>query len=350
MSLFSGLLALCLPFAIAGGLSLWQYAVGRVVPETSLCRACRFDLKGLSAAASCPECGKSLSVPGAIVPLRVRSRSRLWLGIFLTGLPLCAAIAVLAVSVSQANFASVKPFWVLKAEALHGAPAQSAEALTEINRRIRADSIAADTWAPLVADAIQRRRTPSAPWNRGWSEFIELGRARAKVTDAQWTDYVRCSILTIEQHRKKLRQGAEAKFFLTVQAPYLSATTIPGAPVRIRSGMTRGSLNDVEFFNSNHSGSLATLTGNGSSGTGIALDLDSSVGIMPLKLTYRFDVLDSSTDKIAGTWEQDFFDSVEVIPPGGQIIEARTDASLVPAVHQSIRPSSFRIQPDGPPC
>ncbi|MBX3390422.1 MAG: hypothetical protein KF691_13310 [Phycisphaeraceae bacterium] len=342
MSFFVFLLALWTPFATVGGLLLWKYARGRAVPGTSLCRACRFDLKGLSAAPACPECGKSLTTPNAIVPLRVRSKSRLWLGLLLAGIPFCASIAVVALSISKANFTSVKPFWLLKTEALHGAPAQSAEALTEINRRIRADSIAIVTWAPLVADAIQRRRTPSARWNRGWSEFIELARARGRVTDAEWTDYVRYSIQAFDLHRKKMRTGAEAVFGVTVTGAQLGTSPPASAQTKIQYGLSRASLDGHEIYRRTHAlPTSATISANGSSGTAVHVAIDTPPTKSKLLLTYSFEAIDPVTDKSLGNWTQDFTDDVEVVPAETAIVESREDAALVPAIRRALRVDSL---------
>jgi len=320
------------------GVALLVHSIrGRLIPGTTLCRACKFDLSGLQSALSCPECGASLAATRAIVPRRVRPRGLLWLGIILTAIPLCIGITVAVVTATNFNLDSIKPFWVLKSEALQGAPARSAAALTELGKRIRSGSISEHQFASLASAAITLRRTPSATWNRSWSEIVELARTNGKVTDAEWTDYIRYTIVLVDRHRSKVRQGAEAPFGLTISGPMLGITPGPLAAAKIRYGITRVTIDSQVLFHKDELSGGATISGNGTTGTSRQLKMDAPVGKARMKVTCGFEALDSGNDRAIGSWATDSTDEIEILPADSVIVEAREDAALATAIRKSLR-------------
>lgn len=317
---------------------MWFYAVGRIVPGTSRCRACRFDLKGLSAAPACPECGKSLATPGAIIPLRIRSRGRLWLGILLLIISFGAAATFGGLALSKANIATIKPAWLLKVEALHGTPSQSAEALTEITRRIRADTTFADTWTRLVGDAMARRRNLAKPWNRGWSDFLELARAHGKVPDADWIDYVRYSTVALSQSRKVIRQGSKAPFGATLSGTQLGTAPASLARAVVGYSLERIVVGDVVVYQKHGSGhTTATISSSGMSGTTTYPTIDAPIGKHSFVITWRFEVMDPASESVAlGNYQIDFTQDIEVVSSDTPTIESRPTSAPRDAVTRSL--------------
>jgi len=325
-----------LALASAGVVLLITWYRGQAIAGSRHCRACGFDLAGLVNVQLCPECGASLDRPQAIVPKRVRPR---WL--------LAPGLALVLLSVLLGGTATIssgysldwyKPVWLLKAEALQGAPKRSAAALKELQRRIRASSLSDAQFTDLAKTAVTLRRSPSATWNRGWSDLLELARAHDKVTDTEWTDYVRYSIVPLDRHRKKLRQGAESTFGITVIGPQLGLWAGPRSQTQIRYGILRGTLgDDKEFFTNKHFGGRTTLSGNGSVATSQQIKIDAPIGKAPMKLTFHFDVFDQSGEKTIGSWDQDFTDEVEIVPADVVLVEARENPSLAPTIRQSLK-------------
>lgn len=337
----------CLGFAL-GGIALIARAIrGRLILGTTLCGACRFDLAGIPNAVSCPECGGSLVNPGAVVPRRIRSNGLLWLGIVIAAIPILLGGTTGVLIASKATFNSIKPMWLLKAEALQGAPNRSSAALSEITRRIRAGSLSDAGFSAIANTAISLRRNRAAAWNRGWSEVIELARVSGKVTDSEWTEYVRYSIVPIERHRKKLRQGAEAPFGLTLTGPQLTPSPAPGAQATVRYGIVRGTLGDNEFVRSDQLDTSATISGSGSSGTTKQIKIDAPIGMNRMNLTWHFEVLDPIDNKTLGTWEQEFADEVVVLPADGIIVESKANPALAPAVQRSLKPHNLQRHSGG---
>jgi len=337
MSFLIVLILIPVASAFVGVALLFHAFRGKPVPGTTLCRACRFDLSGLTSAQTCPECGKSLSGPSAIVPRRVRTRGLLWLGIVLTAIPLSLGITAAVVTATKFNIDSIKPFWILKTEALQGTPARSAAALTELGKRIRSGSMSEHQFASLTNAAVALRRTPSAPWNRSWSEIIELARTNGKVTDEEWTDYIRYTIVPVHRHRKKMRQGAEAPFGLIISGPMLGITPGPFAAAKIRYGITRVTIDNQELFLKDELSGTATISGNGTTGTSRQIKMDAPIGRARMKLTCRFEVLDPSNDRAIGSWESDSTDDIEILPADAVIVETREDAALATAIRKSLR-------------
>jgi len=327
-------LALC---TLIGTVLTFQGFRGRPIPGTATCRACRFDLAGLHGAPSCPECGGNLSSPRAIVPRRIRPRFRLWLGLVLTASPLCIAIGALALGASKLNLNPYKPVWLLQAEAEIGTPMRASAALSELTQRLRTGSVSETQFATLISAAMKLRRTPSTVWNRGWSDIIELGRANDKVTDPEWTDYVRYSFVPIDRHRKTMRAGAEAPFEIALHGPQLGNATPAKSQARIRYGIIRATLNGVPFFDRPDLGATATISGVGSSSSGRQIEIPAAVGKGKMNLTCRFVVLDPADERELGSWEQDFTDDVVIVPTDTAIVMAREDAALAPEIRKSLR-------------
>ncbi|MGH7242711.1 MAG: hypothetical protein ACREJD_04780 [Phycisphaerales bacterium] len=345
--IFIAILALA-AIGLIGLVALIAAIRGTLVSGSTLCRACGFDLAGLGSASACPECGASLSDPRARTQKRIRSRGLFSLGIVLTSIPLFIGVAAGTLAATKFNFDSIKPVWLLQAEALQGAPARSGAALAELNKRIRANSLTDGQLESLArAAAVLRRRTNSSAWSQGWSEILESARSAGKVSDVEWVDYVRYTIVPLDRHRRKMRQGTEVPFGLIVAGPQLGVSPGSGAQARVRYGLVDVRFDGKEFFLSDQLGSTTTLTGAGSSGTATSIKVEAPPGKAKLILTWRFEVLDPNTENVLGTWDLDFTDDVEFLGENANIIEVREDVSLAAKVRQSLQISPFQNRSGG---
>ncbi len=331
-----GLILLVAVAVFLNGIIIFILAIrGRSVPGSLICSGCGFDVLGIPDESVCPECGKSLGVPGAARPRRSRSGIALTTGALLTLLPLLAVGGLIYAKTSSANLYPYAPVWLLMIEAEQGTPSRATASLDELAKRMRSGSLPEPTIASLVATAMRLRTTPNITWNDGWSEIIEQARASGRINDAQWVDYVRYSIVPICLHRKAIRRGAELPISLTIFGTQLG----PGSAARVvvRHGIDRLTLSGHEVVMNDFAHSQVTLRRSGTSRIGQLVRVGLPEGEHKSVATYRFEVLDpSDTNRVLGSWTQDFDNILEIAKPDAGVVSGISDDSLADKIRKAL--------------
>jgi len=165
MEFYVGLVML----VVAAGLLL-RAVVRRRVGDVPYCRKCGFELSGLTEPGRCPECGRQLAHRGAIRVGEVRIRKRLmWVGVGFAVLGgACVGIDALNRN-GKFNLTSVKPAWLLYAEAYLLDDSRASVATDEIVGRGQAMTLSAGWNSRLLRISLDRhsqrwRSFPYAQW------------------------------------------------------------------------------------------------------------------------------------------------------------------------------------------
>ena len=166
------------------GLVVWGWR-GRHVDDHPHCASCRFDLFGLNAPRTCPECGHDVTAPGAVIRgLRVVRRGPLATGLALLlalALPLALMLSVEASRTSVYTHApSALLHWLLDD------PVALAELMERVERgnagastrdRVHAHLDRSLSWELRVRPEVQKGRSPG-----GYISLVVWGLHSAHVT------------------------------------------------------------------------------------------------------------------------------------------------------------------------
>lgn len=177
-------------FAGLGLLLLVLGVRGRRIDDHPWCRKCRFDLYGLKAPATCPECGLDLSRSKAV---RIGQRKKRWGMVVVGALVLLISVSGLGVNgyfqVADVNWQHQKPVWLLEYEADQTPGPTSDAALAELLRRQDLGELSADQLDGLIEAGLNHQADASRNWQKDWGVLIEKARDSKHTTDAQWQRY-----------------------------------------------------------------------------------------------------------------------------------------------------------------
>lgn len=168
---------------------------GRRMDDHPLCRRCGYDLNGLYAPVSCPECGRSLSQQRAV---RFGHRRKRWFtlscGLMLLLLSLGGGGLAMWSHSRNFNWNTIKPLWLLRNEAASVNPGTRAAARKEILARINANGLSKSQIDDLVAQSLALQVDASKAWDPWWGDVFEAAWAGSLVSDARFKQYLTTAI------------------------------------------------------------------------------------------------------------------------------------------------------------
>ena len=213
------LFVVSLILALAGVALLVAGRRGRRVGDEPRCVACGFDLRGRPVDShACPECGRDLNRPGAVVH-GTRTPRRIPL---LTGLALSlAALVGLGVighrAYSEFDWYDHKPTsWLLRD--LDTAPATNNDPdAAELLARLWDDELNDDQAEALVDAILVVQGDRGNAWPTVWSDLLEAAVDQSRLTKAQRRRYVRQAFDVGFKVRPILRRGAVTRLELNIR-------------------------------------------------------------------------------------------------------------------------------------
>ncbi len=171
---------------VATGLVLLGLGLrGRRVNDHPICRRCRYDLYGLDAPATCPECGAALSGRQSVRHGQRRRR----LAMIVAG----AVLAVVALTIGGHNvwrtvqFEGVYPYMPLPWLCWR-VDGDDDRAFDEITWRIDDDELTDGQVESLIARGLGRYRHLH-PQRDYWAEILSVLRYEGFVLDDEWIEY-----------------------------------------------------------------------------------------------------------------------------------------------------------------
>ncbi len=287
--------AIALPLFMLGLVLVWRGWRGRLVNDHPYCRACGFDLTGLSKIREqCPECGSNLLNLGAVREgLRVRRYGLLIAGLLCLLVPLLPLGMTALSQVTQVNIQHYKPVWLLRAEAMRGSTSASKAALEEITRRLGNSSIIqlAEV-TTLIDETLRRQVNLNQAWEPAWGEVVEVTNGMGLLDQIRWEQYlqqaVQHSVTLIVRPQVRVgdpipyrvqlsgaRSGSKTRYWLEVKS---EQPKISNLAIRGRGSMT-------------HSSTLCTTSsGNSSSTQHLSPDEWQQLGPAPLTVPVHLEV------------------------------------------------------------
>lgn len=176
---------------------------GRRTDMHPLCAQCGYDLIASSDSLNCPECGRALDGPRAIVlGHRVRRKKPLVAGAVLL-FPALLVIIVLGIGTARGvNFNHHKPVWLLVREG-------DSAAVQELTRRVAAGVLSEAQVRALVERGLELQAERSRPWLHAWGTLIETAWIGS---DEQWLRYVRQGTAFRLDVRPRVRAGDRSSY------------------------------------------------------------------------------------------------------------------------------------------
>jgi hypothetical protein len=184
--------------ALAAAL-LTLYARGFVVARGRFCRACRFDLAGLTDAPACPECGGDLSAPRAVSPVLLRRhRAILAAGVLL----LLCSVAMLGY-LGFTNRSSILPSLpnriLIPLEA-----AGVSEARTVIAMRAQDPEAFTDAqWQTLLTRALAHQADTTVAWDTRWGDVLGYAFVSRRMSEPQMAAYLSHGVISTVRIRDR---------------------------------------------------------------------------------------------------------------------------------------------------
>lgn len=315
---------------------------GRRINDHPLCARCRFDLSGLvtpgtPATLPCPECGASLTAPGAIrTGQRVRRRSAIAAGSLLLLISASLGGALAWGSATAFNWNTIKPVWLLSRETASNDRAAADAAAAELLGRVRADKLSHKQLAAVVDRALDLQADADAHWPVALGDLIEHAWSRGMIRQEQIGLYARqaTDALTME-FRQTTVAGSPWPILLTLPggragngvgihlAERWDEILVGGVRVsQPASGFTG-------FFNVQSAGS-------GSMGYDYTLDVEPGEHEVRGRWTIRaVEGFDLKAEPLA-EWTIERTGRVTVLPPDADLIRLRRDESLREQIRKAI--------------
>lgn len=233
-----------------GSVRSWWFSRGGKRAGTRYCRACNFDLTGLTRddttpAKRCPECGAEIDREGAVVVGKaITRRPKLEWAALAVALATALVFATLTVSRPPVPWLHLMPDWVLVRMAKGGTAADADNALRELSKRWGFVSWMPTPWrvasiiglnypadalpmggkqppnlaavAELAREALERQSDRSRPWVPVWGQVIESAIALNLLDEQQQARYQDNWIVLSIQVQRRTRRGTNTPMMFEV--------------------------------------------------------------------------------------------------------------------------------------
>ena len=242
---------------------------GRLVGDDSICRNCRYDLRGRPTGSTiCPECGADLAKPKAIQRGRRNRRP----GLAVTGVALALGALLyspVATSISQINWIQYKPLgWILN-DADSTTPATRDAGLAELLRRMKGNELSHRQTNRIVEHVLAVHGDTTRQWSPDWGLLLDAAARAHRLTDEHFERFLKQSVELYLDIKPRIRRGGTSRFSYHLRINRTSGVAKPQADTAISVGRFRGTikLSDISFTDrnldlwGNIDGSYRTLIG-----------------------------------------------------------------------------------------
>lgn len=216
-----------LPLVGGGALLMRLGFRGRRINDHPICRACRFDLVGLSPDSQhpdlCPECGTSLTGPSrsrftrrarrAVIDGERRKRWRVFaLGVALLLSGLGTGFWLTYKPLAKFPWTTWMPDWVLVELVDSPSPQQPGPVIKELLGRLNNRSLSTHAIGRAVQQILVVQADENRPWDSTLGYFVQRARALEALSDDLWRQYVTQSVRPV----LLVRPGEGGDLFLEV--------------------------------------------------------------------------------------------------------------------------------------
>jgi hypothetical protein len=324
--------------AVLGLLLLTLALRGRLTARGLFCRNCHFDLAGLTAPQTCPECGRDLSQPQSTKPtLRRVHKPALALALLL--FTAAAVLTTLSLTRGPTFFAKLPDAQLLLLNRLN-----VDEALTELAARTtRTPPLSDAHWRTLIARALAHQADTDTPWDPRWGQVLAHALIQNRLGEPQLRAYLAHAIDARVTIRDRITHDADSIGYWVSWRDGRISTAGPSVPTGFfyRVGMDRAALvGDDAARRGGHSsgGQLTIPSGNssGSSATGSTIRIPAHTPRdQPVRVFIEttFTLLDANDETLITLDPVRHEQSVRILPPGEPVVRTVTD----PAAAETIR-------------
>jgi len=312
---------------VAGVLGLALAVVGFRgvrVHDRATCRRCRFDLSGSPGATVCPECGRDLSLRGAVVAgLRRRSRWKIALGLLLL-LTTAGGFGFWYASRSNVKLNTFKPAWMLAMEARSQDTARASAALDELVLRSGNAKLSAGIEQELIDEALRQQAPETLLWLPQWADLVVQARQAGRLEDAKWKTFLRAGVKFELLIKPKMRRGQQASFAYRTSGPRLGNTTI-----YCRIEMPELVVGPQKFETHAGSWSGMAISGAGLSISSTLRTIEAPEGVHPVRMVLRVQIFDNPAASFGDSGAEAVPVDVIDVPLSGEVEIVAPDALLV---------------------
>ncbi|HVT82878.1 MAG TPA: hypothetical protein VHM90_19725, partial [Phycisphaerae bacterium] len=249
---------------------------------------------------------------------------------------------LLYVSAAHVNMIRYEPYFMLRRDFEHAAPAGSDAALAEICRRMDAGALKEADLSPLVEEILGWQADPGHGWELRWGNLIEECAARSMVSKGQWERYLAHAVGVRFLTNAKLHQGTNADVAVQVQSLRFDSSVHPrGVPLMHLDvdwkmdieGSVRADTADFDVrFDDSRQKFVENWYMFGAPSRAGGKILADGVHQAKVEYTLRFRYIDGTAGTVQGAQPVGF----EVLPPNVPLVEVRRDAAAIAAMQKAL--------------
>lgn len=350
-------LVLLVALLVAGLWLLIAGLRGDRVPEHTVCRACRFDLRGVEPV-KCPECGADLAAPRAMALVRRRRNSRrAWTGAVLTLLALAVPVALLIDAAASGRLSAHLPTPVLAFEMRLMGDRTPVSVTNELIKRCAAGEVS-DSTLRTVAIAVTRMRSGDETLAPALNALVGDATAKGLISKDVLAAHVVVPRLMETRVPERMHVGGTA-----IRAPVNlgDASRLPADGVwlvsrRIVAVEVNGKRlpsssiatgNERQWLNTYSSVGTTTThfdRPGGSDVQAVPMQPELPVGRHTVRLHFCIEVFRGAGDRNPGVVQASRDYDIEVLAKDEPLVRQFDDASLRRALTQMVQPDASRFR------
>lgn len=360
------LVILALAILLAAGVTLLTLGLrGKRLNDHPHCRRCGYDVSAAGEAPGgaptiCPECGRDLTRPRAIrIGARRRRRGMIAAGSAMLLVLLAVGGLIGWGTATKFNWNTIKPVWMLMAEARSGDPSGEAGAVVELVRRATKGRLSKEALTNAASLGLAVQADTAHRWLTGYGDLVEAGAKAGVITADQLAAFVRASFDFGASGRSVIRAGDPLPLEVTLRAARAGSGAV--FPISAYIGVAGATLDGrpIDAAKAPGSGGMYTLGDRGASSLSRSLPLDAGAGHHTLIITYRFRAhpsrLPGGTLLVAPApaeaplcdWTLAKTIEFEALPSGEDVARAVADESALATVRSAVRIDGVDIAPRG---
>ncbi|MBY0114173.1 MAG: hypothetical protein K2Y21_15260 [Phycisphaerales bacterium] len=312
-----------------------------LVPGTTVCRGCKFDLATHFSDArvpqsfACPECGRAVQGLADTSNRRVKKPVHRLFVFLVTVLGLLATGSGVAMKAPTTNLNRFKPLWLLHFELFQATPKVQSAAAKEVASRLSSGSVSRQDFDPIFNTIAKLQTDSSVLWNKSWAELVLAADSAGLVSPQQLATVAKQGTKKSLVTRKRVRVGTAIPLKIVRESDRAMSGSSSLSLVQRARFVQSQILGDTPRLHGISSENTAWESGKG--WTSFLGPTARKVGPIRVTVIAQHEIAVSGSKQPLLAWEQTLTADMICVGADEPIIEEVCDDSLAPRIQSSIR-------------